>query len=262
MSARKGIFRPKIRILWAVLALGTLLYALLVYGIGSGTNSFVLWLMGSAFFLACFFLSGKGRWKRVPRLFRGLAYFLIGAALTVFIICCAAIFSHFSDEGEPDLDYIIVLGAQMRETGPSLIYGYRLDKAAEYLAGNPDTICIVTGGTGSNESISEGEGGAIYLRDVRGIDPSRLLVEDRSVDTSENIRNALSILQGQGIDTDGLRIGIVTNGFHVYRGIHIARKNCDAKVCGIAAYMKPLYVPNNVLRECFGIVRDKLSGRM
>lgn len=55
------------------------------------------------------------------------------------------------------LDYIIVLGAQVRKDGPSPVLKYRLDKAVEYLNENPDTVCIVSGGQGSNEPWSEAE---------------------------------------------------------------------------------------------------------
>lgn len=41
--------------------------------------------------------------------------------------------SHFDDDGGDDLDYIIVLGAQVYKSGPSSVLKYRLDKAAEYL---------------------------------------------------------------------------------------------------------------------------------
>ena len=235
------------------------MYSAMVYMVGSGTFSFVIWLAGSAFFALCYFLAGKGRWKRVPKGLRYGAYVVITAVAAVFLVCFIAIISHFSDQGEENLDYIIVLGAQMRASGPSVVYRYRLEKAKSYLDENNGTICITTGAKGANEAISEGGGGRDYLISL-GIDPDRILAEEESLDTGANISNALAIIEETEGSTEGLRIGIVTNGFHVFRGVHIARKLTDADVCGIAAYMEPQYVPNNVVRECFGILRDMKNG--
>ena len=113
-------FKPRIRILWLGLAVICLLYSAMVYMVGSGTYSFTIWLAGSAFFALCFFLAGKGRWMRIPKALRYGAIAVITAVAAVFLVCFIAIFSHFSDKGEENLDYIIVLGAQMRSTGPSV----------------------------------------------------------------------------------------------------------------------------------------------
>ena len=155
-----------------------------------------------------------------------------------------------------DLDYLIVLGAQMRGNDPSTIYKFRLDAAYEYLLDNPDTICVVSGGQGVNETVSEGEGGRDYLI-KRGIDPARLIAETNAMDTEENIKYSLAVMETAGKDNTGkLRIGVVTNNFHLFRGIHIARNYTDNYVCGIAAGTIPWYLPNNMVRECFGIIRD------
>ena len=252
-------FKPKIRILWLVLTVICLLYSAMVYMVGSGTYSFTIWLAGSAFFALCFFLSGKGRWMRIPKILRYGAIAVITVVAAVFLVCFIAIFSHFSDKGEENLDYIIVLGAQMRSTGPSVVYRYRLEKASEYLNENVDTICITTGAKGVNETVSEGEGGRDYLLS-KGIPRERLIAEDKSLDTDDNIANALTIIEAVEGSTDNLHIGIVTNGIHVFRGVHLAQKLTDADICGIAAYMEPQYIPNNVVRECFGILRDLKNG--
>ena len=172
-----NFFKPKIRILWLVLTVICLMYSAMVYMVGSGTMSFTIWLAGSALFALCYFLAGKGRWKKAPKILRYGAIAVITAVAAVFLVCFIAIFSHFSDKGEENLDYIIVLGAQMRSTGPSVIYRYRLEKAAEYLGENGDTICITTGAQGANETVSEGKGGRDYLIS-KGMDPERIIAEE------------------------------------------------------------------------------------
>ncbi len=253
-------FRPRIRILWILLSLLCLAYSVMVFLVNSGTFSFAIWLVGAAFFAICYFFAGKSRWCRVPGWIRISVYTLVGAVVMVFAICASAILTDFFDEGEKNLDYIIVLGAQMRDEGPSVIYRYRLEKAAQYLLDNENTICITTGGVGVNEHISEGAGGRDYLIKL-GVPVERIITEEESKETAGNIENALSLI-GEPTDMEYLCIGIVTNGFHVFRGVHIARKLTNANVCGIAAYMQPQYIPNNMVRECFGIIRDLIQGKL
>ena len=124
---------------------------------------------------------------------------------------------------------------------------------------SPETICITTGGQGSNESVSEGEGGAAYLVSL-GVPANRIMVEHESMTTPENLINALDMIEQGSGSAEDLRIGVITNGFHVFRGVHIAKGLTDANICGIAAYMQPQYIPNNMVRETFGIIRDFLAG--
>ncbi|ETP71746.1 hypothetical protein UYO_2296 [Lachnospiraceae bacterium JC7] len=251
----------KYEIIWIILAALCIVYALMVYLVGSGTYSFVIWLAGAMFFGLCFFFSRNGRWGAVPASIRVLTYALLSISAVVFLSCQVMILSHFFDKGERDLDYVVVLGAQMKNGQPSVIYRYRLEKAAEYLEENTETKCITTGGKGSNESVSEGDGGEQYLISL-GIPASRIQAETLSMDTPQNIKNALEIIEKEKGCTDGLKIGIVTNGFHVFRGVHIAKRMTDAEICGIAAYMQPQYIPNNMVRETFGILRDLLKGQI
>ena len=249
-----------LRLLFLAFMLICLAYSVSIYMVGSGTFSFVIWIVGALIFGLAFFLAGKGRWLKVPAAFRIASYCLIAIALAVFVICIAAMVSHFGDKGEKDLDYIVVLGAQMRDHGPSIIFQYRLDAACDYLLENPDTICIVSGGKGANESVSEGDGGREYLIS-KGINPDRIIAETQAMDTTENIAFSLEIME-QAVGDKRLRIGVVTNNFHVFRGVHLAKKLTDDEVCGIAAYTVPWYLPNNMVRECFGIIRDLRKMRM
>lgn len=215
-----------VRLLFLVLMFICLIYSVSIYMVESGTFSFVIWLAGAAFFGLTFFLAGKGRWLKVPIALRALSYGLIALVVLVLVICTIAMISHFGDKGEKDLDYIIVLGAQMRDYGPSIIFKYRLDAAYEYLVENPDTICIVSGGQGANESVSEGDGGKEYLVS-RGIDPDRIIAETKAMDTNENIQYSLDIMKWAAGSDEQPRIGIVTNNFHVFRGVHLAKNHTD-----------------------------------
>ena len=146
------------------------------------------------------------------------------------------------DKGEDGLDYIVVLGAQMRQNGPSVVLQYRLDEAIKYLNDNPDTICIVSGGQGYNEPCTEAQGMAEYL-EKKGVPKVRILMETESTTTAQNISNSMQYIR------EGATVGIVTNNFHMFRALQIAKQQGLTQVCGIAAKSKALYLPNNMLRE-------------
>ena len=59
-----------------------------------------------------------------------------------------------------------------------------------------------------------------YLAE-RGVENSRIIMEDKSVSTRENIRFSAELLKERGIDT----AVIVTNEFHQYRADIYARRN-------------------------------------
>lgn len=176
----------------------------------------------------------------------------LSIAVVILIILCGMIVGQFASQGTQNLDYIIVLGAQVREDGPSVVLKYRLDAAIDYLNENPDTVCIVSGGQGANEPFSEAEGMAKYLIG-NGIDEKRILLEDKSKNTVQNIQNSKEIMEET---YNG--VGIVTNNFHVFRATRIAKAQGLEGVYGIAADANVLYLPNNALRECCGILKDWL----
>lgn len=84
---------------------------------------------------------------------------------------------------------------------------------------NPDTLCIVSGGKGDDEKISEALAMKNYLLE-KGMDSDRIIMEDKSTSTYENIQNSLKILDELGMSHD---MTIVTDGFHQYRASLIAK---------------------------------------
>jgi uncharacterized SAM-binding protein YcdF (DUF218 family) len=147
-----------------------------------------------------------------------------------------------------DADYIIILGARVRGTEPSLALQYRIDAAAEYLKHNKRTIAIASGGKGSGEEISEAEAIKNELL-LQGIQDSRIVMEDQSTDTYENIKLSKKLLPEQ--TNTGL---IVTNDFHVYRAKQIAEDN-DLLVTGLPAKTPASAVLKSYIREYLAITK-------
>ena len=150
------------------------------------------------------------------------------------------------------MDYIIVLGAQVHENGPSVVLKYRLDRAIAYLEENTDTFCIVSGGQGYNEPFPEAEGMAAYLKE-HGVSSERILLETESQTTSQNISNSMAYLQ------EDASVGIVTNDFHMFRALQTAKSQGLQNVCGISAGSVKRYLMNNMLREFFGEIKFLIS---
>ena len=240
-----------------LIALGLLsvLYGILILQVGSGTSFWLIWeLIGICFFCLAVFVQKDFfvTYNKLGIIFNGA----VAIGVTVLVILCGIIGTEFTASGTKDLDYIIVLGAQVRKDGPSVALKYRLDKATDYLNENLDTMCIVSGGKGSNEPFSEAEGMMEYLL-KNGIEKSRIILEDKSTNTVENLRFSKVLMKSS---YDG--VGIVTNNFHMFRAVQIAKAQGLNGVCGIAADSNVLYLPNNVLRECLAILKDWVMGNI
>ena len=154
------------------------------------------------------------------------------------------------------VDCLVVLGAGLRPDGyPSETLRFRLEAALAYLAENPKTACVVSGGQGFGESRTEADAMAEYL-EARGLDEARITKEERSSTTVENIRNSSELLD------PGDSVAVVTNDFHLYRALRIAEKNGLPGAYGLAARTNPLYLPQATLRECAAIVKEALTGNL
>lgn len=142
---------------------------------------------------------------------------------------------------------VVVLGCQVRADGtPSLMLRNRINAAAEYLKANPQADCIVSGGKGGNEPISEAE--AMYNELIKlGISDSRIKKEDKSDNTVQNLEFSKPLLDGK---TD---IIIVTDGFHQYRASLMAKSfgmQSTAINADTPSFLLPLYWVREWLAIC------------
>ncbi len=146
---------------------------------------------------------------------------------------------------------VVVLGCHVKGTEPSLMLARRLDAAYDYMIENPDVKCVVTGGKGTGEDITEADAMKNYLMD-KGINSERILKEDKSTNTLENITFAKRILEENNISGD---IVIVTDGFHQYRANIIAKKQ-GFNAYSISCPTRPELVPTYWVREWFALANE------
>lgn len=190
-----------------------------------------------------------------------------GAFILFFAIMIAVIASEAWQKPTQGADYLVVLGARVRGNRISSLLRYRLDAALEYLSDNPDTRVIVAGGQGPGENLSEAEAMQEYLVE-HGIVAERILLDDASVNTDQNIKNSIALMQNEQ-EVTGKHIVIVSNGFHLFRATRILEKQLQEEglsesttVEGLGAPTKWYLVPNFYVREVLAVVKYKLCGEI
>ena len=173
-----------------------------------------------------------------------------------FIVVEGFIIKYASSLPKENARYLIVLGSKVNVSGPSMDYQARLDKAYEYLKNNPDTFVIVTGAKGNDEPISEAQCGKNVLMEY-DIKEDRIIIEDKSYSTYQNIDNArkLIIANGDNLNCD---VVIVSSNFHLFRANYIAKKlgftNLSFSGSRGLHYIEPHYF----IREYFAFIKEVL----
>lgn len=233
-----------------------IVYGIAIQNVGTGVKMCFVWISMGVLLLVFAALLFFGLWQKLPAFVRWFTYCFVLLNVLVIFIVNILVFTDFSDDTDESLDYVIVLGAQVYENSPSRVLKYRLDKALSYLGTHPDTKCIVTGGQGWNEPLSEAQGMYNYLVQ-NGLDGSRIILEDRATDTSENIKFSMALMESRDAS-----VGIISNNFHLFRAIKIAQKQGLTRIYGLAADSSLPYLPNNLLHEVCGVVKDFVLGNM
>ena len=145
---------------------------------------------------------------------KGLLTLALTGILTFFALFGAVLYGCYDHvAGEPAT--MLILGCQVHPWGPSILLRDRLDEALDYLAEHPDMTVIVSGGQGPDEHASE----AAVMRDYlvqAGVGSDRILVEDESHNTFQNITYSARLMQEQGLNMEQ-GVLMVSNGFHLTR---------------------------------------------
>jgi len=176
---------------------------------------------------------------------------LVFAGLAFFAVTEAFVISSAHTDKDPEAPYLIVLGAGVNGTVPSLALEYRLEAAKLYLDEYPKAIAIVSGGQGEGENITEAECMRSWLVE-KGVQEDRILIESKSTSTQENLEKSLEIIRKNGGDPSG-RVAIVSGEYHLYRAKYMARE-LGAEPLGVSAQTKfPLLMINYIIREAFGV---------
>lgn len=224
-----------------------------ILNIGNGTGMIVSVL----FLLGGLFLSGWTDFGKKMYLAGGISKasllgvgFLAGVIFLLAGVTSAKMY--FGSKVSPKEDAtVIVLGCKVYGTRPSLMLRERLDAAYVYLKENPRSNCIVSGGQGEGEEITEAEAMKVYLME-KGVEENRIFKEEKSRNTRENLLFSNEILKEKGMNED---LAIATNEFHLYRARKIA-KNLGLEAGAVSGKTAWWLFPTYYVREMYSILYE------
>ena len=137
-----------------ILCVISFLYGISILNVNSGSLFYLIWFLISAFFIIIDLLIYFKVFEKY-KVFKKIFIWVCSIGICIFLVILSLIISKMNVKPVKNLDYIIVLGAQVKESGPSVILRYRLDRTVSYLKENDNTLVIVSGGQGANEKATE-----------------------------------------------------------------------------------------------------------
>ena len=193
-----------------------------------------------------FFLAARNFRKTII----ALSAILIAVTIAFGIIEIPIISASRTDKN-PQAEYIIVLGAGVNGTYPSLSLRNRLDAAYEYLISYPEAKAVVSGGQGPGEDVTEAYCMKNWLI-KKGISSDRIIEESKSTSTIENLSYSLEKIKADG-GSESNEIAILSSEYHLYRAKKMA-KNVGINAKGVAAHTTlPVMKINYFIREGFAV---------
>ncbi len=159
-----------------------------------------------------------------------------------------------------DRDYIIVLGCAIRRDGtPTPLLRGRLDRALQFAetqqaATGKAPVFVLSGGQGSDECISEAESMRRYL-EGKGIDEERMILEDKSVDTLQNMRFSKEKIFAVNPEA---KVAFSTTNYHVFRA-GLKSRRVKMRSLGMGCRSKWYFWPNAAVREFAGLMTQHIG---
>lgn len=233
-----------------LIVLSILIFLLFLLPLFYGVHNF-----GTAvgvFLGACFFACGYF-WEKMNFTMQKYSAFVLFVVVVSLILLCERV-KHFGRDTAKNQQVIIVLGCRVKGDVPSVALQKRAESAYFYLLKNPESVAVLSGGQGRDESISEAQCLKNLLVD-RGISSKRLFLEERSVSTEQNIRFSKEIIKANGFSTD---VAIATSEYHQFRAAMICKKY-KLTAYAVSSETQPLLLPTFLLRELPAIINEKLK---
>ncbi len=148
-------------------------------------------------------------------------------------------------------DYIIILGSGLIGDKVPPLLAQRLEKGKMmYEKFNHTPKIVVSGGQGTDETLTEADAMAQYLR-RSGISKEDVIVERQSTTTLENLRFSKAILDEKR--EKNYRCLVVTNSFHSLRaGIYMRKLGLKGRSIGSRTAL--YFLPSAWIRETIGLI--------
>ena len=110
-------YNDRMTIAFVIVGIICIIYGVTIMAAASGTPFFAVWYVLGVLFFAAAWALHAGWWENAPLLFKRAIQVVVGLAIALVVVTQGFALSAFSSQGEDDLDYLIVLGAQVHPTG-------------------------------------------------------------------------------------------------------------------------------------------------
>ena len=178
-----------------------------------------------------------------------------------FIVMCIYISNINAAQVTPDdlteKTVFLVYGAGLEGDQPGKALQKRLNKTLELYESCEGAYIIVSGGQGDNEVRSEASAMKEYLCE-RGAPEERVIVEERSRNTVQNIRYSFEIIEKEGLS--GYTVVSVSNAFHIPRIILLCDRMGHESVPALAEDPDQRFIFATLVREYMSYVKLILFG--
>ena len=194
----------------------------------------------------------QARWMRI-----GMALLLL-VGFSLFLVAEIPVLRDAHSDADTAAPYLLVCGAGIHKTTPSLSMLDRLRQTMDWLEQNPDGVAILSGSQGPDELLAEAQVMFTWLTQ-QGVDPDRLIMDAEADDSYQNIENALDIIAQNGGDPTG-RLAILSSEYHLHRLGTMARMlGCQPVLVAAPTSKLSLFV-NYAIREAVGMWKLWLLG--
>lgn len=179
------------------------------------------------------------------KILKKLFKFLIFILLLIIVFIQGLI--HFANKNDfsKQTQYVLVLGARANKGNLSKTLQERLKTATTYLKEHKNSKAILCGGTEKGDKFSQ----SYYMKEYllkENIEKERLITEDKSKNTFENIKFALFKM-----DKKPTEVMIITSNYHIFRAKLILYR------FGVLGYCVGAKVPKNIILKSY--IRETLA---
>lgn len=177
----------------------------------------------------------------------------IAGTLAILALAALVIGSGMADAGT-EAAQVIVLGMALEDGQPTKDLRLRVETAADYAAGHPEALLVLTGGNPDARGRTEADV-MFGLLTERGVPAERMLREDRAADTRENFRNAARLLRPDA------PTAVISSDYHMRRAVKTAKAAGFSRVLCLPAPSDPLRYGANVMWEIVMELNSLVRGR-
>lgn len=245
------VLKKIVKIVLAAIGISVLFNGIFLMVFANYNLGILLTIILGLFVTACGFFGGQLIRITNKGFLKSLRYIILVILILEIVLLGFLATYGISDKVTYKEDAVIVMGAGIR--GDKITYPLltRLIKTVEYHKKNKDAFIVVSGGQGPQENVTEAYAMRKYLIEC-GVAENKIIMEEKATSSDENIKFSKKILD-ELLKKD-YSIIVVTNNFHVYRTVCIAKENGMSSVGHISSDIQFYNILPCFLRESLAVL--------